>query len=390
MAESALESDPIVPPLALVAAAPLKAAPLAMKRPLWRLASDRAFRMFGLGFAGAALFIAATFFTGGNRYVVLAFGGLCTALFAIGAGRAVVALLRMRKAQTPVPAKAVALVVAFPFLVGGFFSFLGAAVTLLSTMGFARGRQLRRHGKILLPPVEAGGLWAHLPLQASASEALRDALAARWRENGRTEHASVAAFARLTLDLMVLGAPPSLIEAANRDAKDEIRHTELCFSLARALDGKTESPGAFRGAQYARSLPASRTLALARLAVDSLVDGALHEGVSARVLARLTRRCEEPTVREALRELAADEGRHAAHGWDVVEWCLAEGGQPVAHALRGAINALPEQINSDLPPGAREGEWERHGIHGAALEAEEHARAREGLVRRVSAITATA
>lgn len=29
--------------------------------------------------------------------------------------------------------------------------------------------------------------------------------------------------------------------------------------------------------------------------------------------------------RAILKEIAADEGRHAAHGWDVVAWCLAEG-----------------------------------------------------------------
>src|SRR4029077_13893090 len=118
-----------------------------------------------------------------------------------------------------------------------------------------------------------------------------DGVADRWRENGKTEHASVAAFARLTLDLMALGAPPDLIAAANQDALDEIRHTELCFSLAKALDGKAVSPGAFPQAQRVATLPRSRTFALAKLAVDSLIDGALHEAVSARIIASLAHRC---------------------------------------------------------------------------------------------------
>jgi hypothetical protein len=172
----------------------------------------------------------------------------------------------------------------------------------------------------------------------SAAPEIRAKLAARWRENGRTEHASVAAFTRLTLDLIALGAPAGLIEAANHDSLDEIRNADFCFSLARALDDRRESPGPFPGAQHAGGLPASRPLALAQLAVSSLVDGALHDGLSARVIARLAKRCEEPTVRDVLLELAADEGRHSAHGWDVVEWCLAEGGAPVAHALGETVS----------------------------------------------------
>ncbi len=84
-----------------------------------------------------------------------------------------------------------------------------------------------------------------------------------------------------------------------------------------------------------------------------------------------------------LKELAADEGRHAAHGWEVVAWCLAEGGEAVAGALRGAVAALPETMRSPLPEAARGGGWERLGIHGHALEAEELAEARAALVARV-------
>ena len=108
---------------------------------------------------------------------------------------------------------------------------------------------------------------------------MRAALAAQWREHGRTGHASIAAFAKLTLELIALGAPPELVEGSPRDALDERRHTQLCFSLARALDGKAESPGAFPAALSARSTSLPRTASLARLAVDSLIDGALHEGV---------------------------------------------------------------------------------------------------------------
>ena len=157
---------------------------------------------------------------------------------------------------------------------------------------------------------ERGRRWAWGRLTASSPSSSA-------RSGGRTagtEHASVAAFARLTLDLLALGAPPELLASAQRDALDEIRHTELCFSLARAIDGKSESPGPFAEASRARTLPRTLSLALAKLAVDSLVDGALHEGVSARIVSKLARQCEVPAITDALRLIAADEGRHAAHG----------------------------------------------------------------------------
>jgi hypothetical protein len=307
---------------------------------------------------------------------------VCAAAAAVAIGGTVLGVRSLsRRVLASAPGLGVAVVLAV--LANGAMSVFGLLLTLFATVGFRRGRQLRSFGRVLLPRVQASNDWAHLDLPAAVDEDVSAAVAAQWRENGRTEHASVAAFARLTLDLMALGAPPALVAAANRDALDEIRHTELCFSLARALDGKGESPGAFPEASRARTLPASRTLALAALAVDSLVDGALHEGVSARVIGRLVRRCEQPQIRAVLKEIAADEGRHAAHGWDVVAWCLTEGGSAVADALRGALAALPREARSPLPEGAWDGGWERLGIHGHALEAEELAAARAALVRRV-------
>jgi hypothetical protein len=88
-----------------------------------------------------------------------------------------------------------------------------------------------------------------------------------------------------------------------------------------------------------------------------------------------------------LRELSLDESRHCAHGWDAVEWCLAEGGAPVAAALRGAAAAIPEEAETELPEEARPGAWEAWGIHGEALERAEHRALRESVVRRVETMT---
>ena len=310
-------------------------------------------------------------------------------LFVVAGIISVIALVRMGLADGPVGVKPPLKTIGVLIGVAAMAAF-GLFIALIGTVGMSRGRQLRRRGKVLLPPLVPDGSWAALPLEGDVPSNVRAAVAARWRENGRTEHASVAAFARLTLDLMALGAPPELINSANLDARDEIRHAELCFSLAKALDGQDGGPGPFPQAQTARTLISNRTLALAQLAVDSLIDGALHEGLSARIIGQLSRRCDEPALRSLLVELAADEGRHAAHGWDVVKWCLAQGGAPVAHALRGAAAGLPDHPSTDLPLAARDGSWEDFGIHGVAMEEEQHRLSLASLTDRVRTMTGAA
>ncbi|MCB9796508.1 MAG: ferritin-like domain-containing protein [Alphaproteobacteria bacterium] len=270
-----------------------------------------------------------------------------------------------------------------PALGGGFFFFAGAALTVFVGVAMTRGRQLRRRGQVLLPPVEAGPGWSAEPLEAHVPEAQREALAEAWRENARTEHASVAAFARLTLQLMALGAPSELIAAAQKDAEEELRHTHLCFSLARGIDGREAGPGAFEGARLPLPGGRSRRMALVTLAVESLVDGALNEGVSARIVGRLARQVEDPAVKAVLTEIASDEGRHAVHGWDVLRWCHAQDPDAVGQALAGALRALPERFADTLPPGAADGGWERFGIPGQALADEEYAKTRDHVARRV-------
>jgi hypothetical protein len=306
------------------------------------------------------------------------FLGLSTLMGLYRATHETVNLLRPSPDRTSATVGGSILAILRNLLVAGF----GILVAYLATFGFSRGRQLRRFGRVLLPRLRPESGWTGCSI-ALDGDVAPDGVADQWRENGRTEHASVAAFARLTLDLMALGAPPELIAAANRDALDEIRHTELCFSLACALDGKRVSPGPFPEAQRVPTLPRLRTFALAKLAVGSLIDGALHEGVSARVIGKLARRSTDPAINAVLKELAADEGRHAAHGWAVVEWCLDEGGQPVRTALLAALRALPSAMHSTLPEAASDGGWERWGIHGHGLESQEYSAALARVIERV-------
>lgn len=264
------------------------------------------------------------------------------------------------------------------------FSVLGAALAYIATFPeqYAHGRRLRGAGRLLLPALgpnresegESATVDGELP-EAWVAEVppdVRAGLASEWRENARKEHAAIASFGQTLLKLMALGADASLLAALHRDALDEVRHARLCFAVATALDGKHVRVVRFAGARGGRLLP-GRRLGLVQVAVEALVDGALNEAVAARILGRLAAR--GGPLAKVLRDLAADEARHAAHSWDIVRWCAREGGPQVIAALRGAARALPRRMRGDLPPAARSGAWEQWGVQGEALEAEEVQRA---------------
>lgn len=148
---------------------------------------------------------------------------------------------------------------------------------------------------------------------SSLDLATRTTLAARWRERALLEHASVASFARFTLDLMSLGAPASLVRASLVAGVSEVRHAELCFDLAQELDGEIASPGplAVEGAQAT-----SKEDLTARL----FHDGCVEETLGALELADRELATTEPRIATVLRRLVVDEMKHAALAWRALAW----------------------------------------------------------------------
>jgi hypothetical protein len=189
-----------------------------------------------------------------------------------------------------------------------------------------KGRPLRRGGSIALAD----------PVETVDGEA-----AAVWLDDARAEHSSAAAFQRLALELMALGAPLDLVKDCQSAAADELRHTELCLNEARKLAGQEKLP-AIGG------LPAAtqsfgwrpRIWRLNELALDAIFDGALGEGVAAELAAQAAEKLEEGERKESLRSIAADEKRHAELNLRIAEFCLESGGEPLRRSLRYALSAL--------------------------------------------------
>ena len=67
--------------------------------------------------------------------------------------------------------------------------------------------------------------------------------AALWAESAQFEHASIGSFAKFSLHLLAVRAPPELLYACHDAARDELKHAELCFGLASRYARRPLGPG---------------------------------------------------------------------------------------------------------------------------------------------------
>lgn len=174
------------------------------------------------------------------------------------------------------------------------------------------------------------------PLRSDAPQALapETARAAAWARAGAGEHASVAAFARLTLQLLALGAPTDLLRGAQQAALDEIGHAEQCWELAARFGAAKLSAGPF-------PFPGDVAVgvSLAELASAAVREGCLAETLGAHVAQVAAELAPEPDVRAALQRIAAEEATHAVLSFRIVAWALQVGGAAVEAAVQSAFDA---------------------------------------------------
>lgn len=198
-----------------------------------------------------------------------------------------------------------------------------------------RGRPLRENGALLFASTRVRDGWtdASAPVAIPRPAEVQREAARRWALEGAAEHASVAAFARLSLELMALGAPADLVDGAHAAAREEIRHATLAYGLASAFAGERVGPGPLVAS------PSSRP-DLVTFAIACFDDGCVGETVAALEAARARELASPPSVKQALDVIAEDEARHAELSWRIVAWALAEGGTPVRERLRERVEAL--------------------------------------------------
>lgn len=222
----------------------------------------------------------------------------------------------------------------------GFVAVCAWTLYALSHWDMKFGRPLRIRNRIWIGPRRrgAGCNDGARPALDGLGSWQRAWLGERWLAAARTEHASVPAFERLAVQLAHIEAPAALIDRCHDARADEIRHARRCFTLARAYSGVPWTGAAL-------PTPEASAVDLPALAIESLHEGCIGEGVAADLAAAAAARSSDPVVASSLAMIAGDEARHAELAWSIIELCLARGGAPVRRAL------ARESPDSPLPTG---------------------------------------
>ena len=145
----------------------------------------------------------------------------------------------------------------------------------------------------------------------------------RWARRAQMEHASIASFAKFSLQLVMVAAPPSLLADAHRAAVDEIHHARVSFAVASRLLGQPLGPGPV---DLDGDVVGERTLAA--VAAETMRDGCVGETLAVAEAREAGERAADPAIRHAMSCLHRDEQRHAELAWRFAAWAAEVGGAP--------------------------------------------------------------
>lgn len=180
-----------------------------------------------------------------------------------------------------------------------------------------------------------------LPRVAHLTTSERAALAEHWTKMGQMEHASIAAFARFSLQLLALGAPSVLVEDCTRALADETAHTKLCFRLASSYAGRAIGPGPLN---VDRSLEVTSLQEIVELVI---AEGCFGETSAALEALEAAEFATDPVIAAAYARIAGDEQRHAELAFRFVAWALERGGDQVRGCVAAACSA-PQTSSRDV------------------------------------------
>ncbi len=212
------------------------------------------------------------------------------------------------------------------------------------TQNCAIGRPLLVAGEARTAPSAPRADWilaSITPDTASLDPAVRSALAEAWSEIAALEHASVASFARATLQLMSLGAPPELLHAAQRAAADEVEHARVGYALASRYADRPIGPSKLDLA----GMPLETD---PRAVLGSLIEEAcVGETIGAAEALALAGLVQDPVLREVHARIAEDEQRHAELAWKTLRFLLAGADEDTRRFARATFDRAIEAASAD-------------------------------------------
>ena len=229
------------------------------------------------------------------------------------------------------------------------------------------GRPFIEGGRPRFAASTEGAGWSAGPTPATDMPAeARALLAEAWKKAALDEHAAVAAFSRLALELMAFGAPAALVARTNQAAAEEIVHAQMGFQLASAYAGHPVRPDAF---PLGEQLTLTRDLAA--FAAATAREGCVGETLITLVALESLQHTTDPAVRATLERITTDEIGHAQLAWATVRWAIDVGGPEVHGAVAQVFAELAASGGHVLPQRRASGphleHLVAHGLPDAAM-----------------------
>ena len=191
-------------------------------------------------------------------------------------------------------------------------------------------------------------------------EPLVHALARAWAETALEAHAAISAYARFTLQLMSLGAPPRLINGAAQAMQDEVAHAQACFSLARRYSGRDVGPGPLPSALNPRESDLTSSV------LSAVQRGCIHEVVGALSAREALEHCQDAATRELLVSRQELKAQQAQLAWRFLAWALRStrqsGGRELADHVRVTFVTALEPPSDAYSLSERDRLLLRHGV----------------------------
>ena len=139
-----------------------------------------------------------------------------------------------------------------------------------------------------------------------------------WLQHAEAEHASIASFARHTLQLMSIGAPSVLLAASQQASLDEIKHAKICYGIASAFLDTDFFPGALKV-----------TDSINQLNIKDIIQSLVQEGCIEETLSAMEARFQAmwadiPDMKDSLETIAVEETSHAQLAWNTISWIIGK------------------------------------------------------------------
>lgn len=163
------------------------------------------------------------------------------------------------------------------------------------------------------------------------------ALASHFLSVGLSEHASVASFSRVVLELMQFGAPAELLDRTLVAAQDEIRHAQMAFTLSSEWSPEPFVLRPLKGLEF-------NAITLAEFANQTVTEAVEGETPAALRAALALHFVEHEGVRDYLKQVAVEERRHAELAWATLAWTCLKGNQEGPAVQASAMSALDHAV----------------------------------------------